>query len=827
MLRNTLAQLRANVGRVSAAALAIVLGVAFVAATLVFTGTFERATVRAAAAPELAADLVVDSDGGEGFEDDSAQRVAGVPGVAAAEFRYSTSAETAWAGGNGYSSVFVVPADPRLHWFSLAEGGLPGPDDEVALDVVAARNAGLKVGDTITAKTLSYAAGGEVRTDLKVSGLVDTGRTLVTGGGTPTLFAAPALMERLELNSATAVDVLVDDGADAETVRSAITAAMGPGFDVRTGEERAAETAEQLGPISAVINAILLPFAGIALFVAGFVIINTFSILLAQRSRQYALLRCVGASRGQIRGSALLEAVIIGAVASVLGTLVGVLAAAVVGWPLGLTKSPVDFGSLGISALSLVLPPVIGVVVTLLSALAPAGRATRVSPLAALRPVVQESTARRISIVRLVFALVLFGLGAALLLGGAFGGSLALAVPGAMITAIGVLLWTPSLIPGVAKLFGALFRFTGPTGVLATGNAVRNPYRAASTSTALMIGVGLIVLLVTGTATAQETARSRIDEQYPVDAILTSESGQIAPELLAKAESVQGVAESATLRAADVQVDYSDYRVLGIDPAAFGRIARHGGDVLRPGTALMNPTDLEYSDVKAGQQLQIPGPNGRTVSVELVSSELAENNQIVLAESDLATIAPDAPVGAVWMRADDSVDTKVFVDGLTSFYLSSGGGAVKLAGAAPMRAQVDTVLDIMLSIVTGLLGVAVIIAVVGIANTLGLSVLERGRESALLRALGLTRGQLRGTLALEAILLALVGAVLGSALGILFAWAGSAALFGQIGFESTFQVPFGRVGLVLLCALLAGVVASVLPARRAAKAAPAAALSDE
>ncbi|QUH03311.1 ABC transporter permease [Saccharopolyspora erythraea] len=825
MLQNTLNQLRANVGRVSAAALAIVLGVAFVAATLVFTGTLESSTSRAVAAPELAADLVVGTES-ESFRTGDAQKVGQVPGVAVSQFRYNDNAETFWNGGSGYSSVFVVPPDPRLQWFSLAEGRLPGAGNEVALDSVAARGAGLGVGGTITARTLSYGTG-EVQTEFRVTGLVDTGRTLVTGGSTPSLFAAPAKLEELGLVSVGGIDVLVDEGADVETVRSAIGEAMGPGFSVKTGEQRAKEAADQLGPMSAVINAMLLPFSAIALFVAGFVIVNTFSVLFAQRSRQYALLRCVGASRSQIRGSALLEALIIGAVASVVGTAFGVFVAAVVGWPLGLTKSAVDFGSLGITAASLLVPPVVGVLVTLLAALAPAGRATRVSPLAALRPVVETSVARRMGRVRLVFALVLTVIGLALLLAGAFGGSLAMAVPGALLAAIGVLLWTPSLIPAVATLFGGLFRFAGPTGVLATGNAVRNPYRAASTSTALMIGVGLIVTLLTGTATAQETATARVDERFPVDAMVMSETGALPPEVVQKARNLDGVAAAMELRAADVEIDYSSHRVFGADPAKFRDIARHGGDALKPGTALMNPTDLEYSDVKAGEQLRIPARDGGTVAVRLVASDLAQDDQIVLAESDLAKIAPDTQVSAVWLRADDSVDTKVFVDNLSGFYSGSGGGSVQLSGAAPMRAQIGTVLDIMLSVVTGLLGVAVIIAVVGIANTLGLSVLERGRESALLRALGLTRGQLRGTLAFEAVLLALVGALLGAVLGVLFAWAGATALFGQLGFESSFHVPFGRLLLVLGCAVLAGVLASVLPARRAAKAAPAEALSDE
>ncbi|NYH79165.1 putative ABC transport system permease protein [Actinopolyspora biskrensis] len=857
MLRNTLLQLRSNLGRVSAAGLAIVLGVAFVAASLVFAGTMRSSMERMLSAPYLAADIVVSSNTmpGQGTtpgerkedQDERVDSIRRVDGVATASPRYEGYANGSWEKGQGAVQLNRLPQDQQLRWYELSEGEYPAERNQVVVNERAANSEGISPGDTIEVEGFGspYAssAGGEqqepTKTEVTVSGLVDTGRTLLTGSGRPTLFASPGMLREFETSGYTEIDMVVASGADTQAVLDGVRAVVPENAEVRTGEQAAERQVEQFSASASVaLNAALLPFGAIALFVAGFVIVNTFSVLHAQRRRQYALLRCVGATRGQIRRSALAEALIIGVVSSVIGTALGILAVPAVGWPIGLTDSPADLGALGMTPWAFVVPLLAGVLVTFLAALAPAARAIRVPPLAALRPVADEQSARRIGRVRLVLAVVLTALGGALLFGGAVLGVVLLAAVGAAIAAVGVLLFTPTLIPAVAKLIGRLFRVFGPTGVLATGNAVRNPYRASSTSTALMIGVGLLVVLMTGAATAERSAVAEIDRNMPVDAQVSSASrdGAVPDGLAANVRAMEGTASSAELSGARTGIDTGEevgtpsgkmpVQLLGVDPAKLSEVARHGGDTLEQGKVLVNPDFMSSLGWSDGQRVELSaGP--RPITVRVAESEFDGYNKLLLSETDLRATGLETKPMAVWARASAEADLQQYASDLQEISGTDGDSALSVGGAAPSRASVMQVLNVMLLVLTGLLGVAVIIAVVGIANTLGLSVIERGRESALLRALGLTRGQLRGTLALEAILLALVGAVLGAVLGVVFAWGGVAAVLGQTQVPVALAVPWWQVALVLACSIPVGILASVLPARRAVRAVPAAALAEE
>ncbi|WP_019855612.1 ABC transporter permease [Actinopolyspora mortivallis] len=856
MLRNTLLQLRHNLGRLSAAGLAIVLGVGFVAATLVFTGTMQASVRHMVAAPNLAADVVVTAPSlrsdGDVPQRERLRRIRQTEGVAAAVPRTESYASAGWHGERNFVELSRLPDQPSLRWYDLVKGSYPGSGNEVVVSQRAAESAGLEPGDEITLSRLGRAPSAQEDTaeppperTARISGLVDIGGSLLTGTSQATVFAPGELLRSLEATEYDRIDLLLDDGAETTAVTERLKEKLPDRYtQVRTGRQQADFEVERFsGSLSTALNSVLLPFGAIALFVAGFVIVNTFSVLHAQRSRQYALLRCVGATRGQIRRSALFEALLVGLVTSVIGTAFGVLVSAVVGWPLGLTDSPVDFGSLGVTPLALVVPVVAGMLVTFLASLAPAARAMRVSPLAALRPVPDEQVSRRVGRVRLVFAAVLTVLGGGLLLFGATGASLGMAVPGGILAVVGVLLFTPTLIPAVARAFGRVLRLFGPPGTLAGGNAVRNPYRASSTSTALMIGVGLIVALVTGTASARISANREVDQNYPVDVkISTREYGGTVPaSVRQRLESLEGTASTAALAGTTFEVERPEgnlpegvdpeemssvtFRALGIDPAELAEVSRHGAQQLRSGTMLVDETLLTPTGWSEGDRVELPVGDG-SGTFRVVVSDLVDSG-VLLTRSDLAATGVETHTAALWARADTDASMREYTSELRSMERDSASTPVNVTGAVLTRAQYTQVLDTLLLIVSGLLAVAVIIAVVGIANTLGLSVLERGRESALLRALGLTRGQLRGTLALEAVLLALVGTVLGAVLGVLFAFGGVAALLGQAGLPVSFAVPWARLLLVVACAVPAGVLASVLPARRAARAQPAAALSEE
>ncbi|SDK45595.1 putative ABC transport system permease protein [Actinopolyspora mzabensis] len=860
MLRNTLLQLRHNIGRLTAAGLAIVLGVGFVAATLVFTGTMQSSVRHMVAAPNLAADVVVDDQMArvaEGNENDKRQqrlrKVRDTEGVDVAVPRTESYANASWKGERYSVELNRLPEQQALRWYELAEGSYADAADEVVLSERAADSANLSPGDTLTLQQPRYVSAREEESEkappkreVTVSGLVDIGSNVLTGGSRITVFAPQGLLNQLGTTEYRAIDLLLADGADTSAVLDRLRGKLDAGqyVKVRTGQQQADYAVKLFsGRVAVALNAVLLPFGAIALFVAGFVIVNTFSVLHAQRSRQYALLRCVGATRGQIRRSALFEALLVGLVTSVIGTVFGVLVSATVSWPLGLTDSPVDFGALGITPLALTAPVAAGLLVTFLASLAPAARAMRVAPLAALRPVPDEQASRRIGRARLVSAVVFTVAGAGFLLGGALLGSMTMAVPGGLLAVVGVLLFTPTLIPAVARAFGYLMRSLGPTGTLASGNAVRNPYRASSTSTALMIGVGLIVLLLTGTASARNGANEQIDQRYPVDVkIVAEERGQPVPEGVGqRLAALEGTAATAALSGASFEMERPEtsmpegasredippatFRAMGIAPAKLAEVSRHGAEKLQRGTALVPSNILDSWGWSEGDRVELPiGESSATF--RLASTDLIRSG-FLLTRSDLAATGAETDTTEIWARATSDTYTPSYTGELNSLAEESTSTPIDLGGAVQKRAQFTQVLDTLLLIVTALLAVAVIIAVVGIANTLGLSVLERGRESALLRALGLTRGQLRGTLALEAVLLAVVGTVLGALVGVLFAFGGVAAMFENIGLPVSFAVPWARLLLVIACAIPAGVLASVLPARRAAKAQPAAALSEE
>ena len=810
--------------RLISAAVAVVIGVAFLAASLALLTTAQRGMEDAVAAGVRDADLVLTVEG-EGISTEGYDDAAALDAVA------SVRGETVVSGGRTPQD-WVVGAPVPAAGVTLLEGRMPAAAGEVVVNADLAED--VPVGETLelAGEALEDAGAPDVTT-VEVVGVADFGDTDPMLSFGPAFAADDATLRQVE-PELTYGSVMVDlvDGADDPAAREALLAAV-PGADLQTGAEAAADRVARLTGGTNVVGAILLGFGAVALLTAAIVIANTFTITLAQRTSELALLRAVGATKRQVRSLVVLEAVVLGLVSSAVGVGVGLLAGTGLlslgrrfdlGIPLpeGLALTPVVLG----------VPLLVGLLVTVLASLWPAARATRVSPLAALRPVGPSGDRHRVGRVRVGLAVLLVGAGVAAMVHAATSRDMVVGVLGGVVSFVGVLVAAVVLVPAAVRLLGLGARVAGVPGRLAVDNAVRNPGRAAATSAALVVGVTLITMTSVGAATGQRTAMGEIDESYSVDLVLSAGAEYLddgtdrldaLPVPADTADRVRAVEGVSTARVADTayltlgEEMGGGTAAVGIDPARDGDLVRGGEQLasLVPGTVGMSGAMLVMYALEPGDLVEVAGPGG---SAELEVVPFALGYDLAVNVADLATLGGDAVApGAVLVRLAEDVDV---ADAMGAVADVADESSLQVSGSAAERAVVTQVLDVLVLVTTALLGVAVLIAVVGIANTLSLSVLERHREHALLRGLGLTRGQMRSMLLVEGVLLALVSALVGLGLGLGYAALGVQTILPE-GVPVQLAVPWGRVGIIVGVALLAGVLASVLPARRAVRVSPA------
>lgn len=870
MLRTTLAQMAAHRGRLVAAGLAVVIGTAFVAATILASGLLRGTVTAAVSASYQGADVVVT---GGPLEDPVVARAGAADLVAAAEGQRRAFVDLVTGGRSDFATVVSAPQSPQLRGgVAVVAGELPAGPGGVAVDEGLADQLGLGVGDAVAVRWTTYGPAQEVaapdgqgvvtenrtvvRTDeVVVSGLLAerndlTGRAGRVLGDPADVAAWSVLDDGGAPGQLDQVLVVGDEGAAPEQVRASVAAALGTGTSVLTAEQQTERTVDDFTGTDRLLTAVLLAFATVAVFVAGIVVTNTLAVLVAQRRRELALLRCVGATRSQVRRTVLLEAAVLGLVSSLagvaLGTALAQAAASVVSrLDLGFATPP----TVALSWVSVLVPLVVGTGTTVVAALAPARAATRVAPLAALRPDLPVGAGGRAPVLRLVLtALLVLGGGGLLVVGGVLGtdggagvAPLALGVVGGAVSFTGVLVGAPVLLPPVLRVLGwAAARAGGVPTRLAADNTVRNPRRAAVTASALLIGVTLVTLMTVGTASVQATIEAQLDAEHPVDITVGSTGvdaglGATTPVDPAVLAAVAGVADQGrvsepvalpgTTASAPAAAPEAAWPVLGVDPDAASGVVRDPALLagLADGTVLV-PRYLR-GVLSPGQVLVLEGPGG-ALEAEVVMTRLPLE-ALVVTPADLARLDPAAGTGLLWVDVPDGGDDQAALEAVQDAVATAAveGPGTPVDGAVVQRGDITDALDAMLGIVLALLGVAVVIALIGVSNTLSLSVIERTRESALLRAMGLTRGQLRRTLAVEGLLLAGVGALVGVVLGTGYGWAGTVTVFGEA-LDTRLALPWERLGLVVGVALLAGLLASVLPAQRAVRTPPAAALGE-
>ena len=891
MLKLALSQLRAAPRRYVSVLLAILIGVTFLASAML-VGSSSNATLRDSlgstysradlvvvpsqndfeasdalgrlAGPPATSDTVTDENGDPVSDLGALQDVDGVaeahPSVAAGagltlpQNIVDSGQEGTYTSTSDFAMVAPVPQNSAMIPESLAEGAYPAVDsnDEITVDAATAERLKLSVGDQTTLQLPTFAedTGEESSQGLAVTIVGITERSSNPFSiGAAQLYSGTDLFSSLNLQpfpgeeapteySTTADYVLIDvaDGASPATVAAAVQDRLdqaGVNATVDTPDAAAqAQVADLAG--SNVFVYILAGFAIIALIVTMLVISNTFSVLVAQRTRQLALQRVLGATRAQVRGAVLTEALLVGLVGSVLGV---ALASGLVA---GLVAIGRSFE--GMAAITFAMDPVslsivilIGIVMTVIASLVPAARATRVSPLAAMRPVDDATVGSRAGIFRLVVGGLLTLAGVGLLVLGAAQGELLIAVGGGALSFIGLLMLAVLFVPGAVYSVGGLVRATGVPGRMAQLNSVRNRSRTTATATALLVGTTLVAMMLTGGKIAQDQADSVLGANYPVDLY-----AQLNPENVSGLDDAEQVAEQiaavehveGALALPQVATLEDGISVFAIDPDDADTFAASlpaaDREALRETGTLVAPSWVAEN---LGNTVTVPGASGAETEVTTHGTEASSLDALVSLETaEQLGLNPqdgiEAGISLLWINVSDDLN----MDSLNELIADIGQAAditpESISGPVAERILYTQIIDMMLLIVTALLAVSVLIALIGVANTLSLSTIERTRENSLMRALGLTKQGLRGMLAMEAVLVSGVAALIGSVLGVVYGWFGAQTVFGELRVDSGLtqlvpvSVPWLNLLAILAVAVLAGLLASVAPARRAVKLQP-------
>ena len=805
-----LASMRVHARRYVAAVVAVVIGVAFVVTTGAVASAARDGMVAGVEAAYSGADVVV--SGIDGNQADTLLRAAASSGADAALLGWV--GRPASRDGEllaGSVDIGVMPGSPELRWQEVLEGRFPEHRGEAVVDDNAAKSYDVTVGDEL------QLGDGASAVEATVVGIVDSPSSLVYSSvylSWPDLrqWAGEVYVDSVAWNGTGSVD----------DQRSAIAGHV-DGALVQPRDEFVQERQAQVTNGVDVLAILLLLFAAIALFVAVLVIANTFSILFAQRRRDLALLRCVGVTRRQLRRSVRLEALVLGAAASALGLLVGTgLGHGLVALARTLAPSA-TIGDVGLSPGWYVGGFAVGLLATVVAAWLPTRRATAVSPLAALHPQGGLDLRSGAGRFRVALGVGLLAVGVALLALSMASHEPLVMLVGGMACFTGILLLGPVIVPALIRAASPLTAWAlGPAGRLAADNAVRDPRRTAATTASLLVGVTLTTAVLTGMASSRQAVDEDLDLSYPVDATLTASKAPLSDAVLDAVADVPDVEEILALRGtvATLADGVGLLPLLAADDVE--RVAHGSPPLADPGpNEVFVPYEL-LGERFGGDPIRVT-VGDRSERLTIRSGE-GWGDAAVVAPDTLDRLSDDSDLRAVWVRAADGADADDLAGDLGAVAVPADA---EVSNQLAKRDYVLLQLDIVLIAVLALLGIAVVIALVGIGNTLGLSVLERAREHALLRALGLTRRQLRWMLTAESVLLSLVATVLGTAVGVAFGWVGVHVLVGSLIEEVPVVVPFGQLAVVVVLAAAAGLLACLAPARRATRVAPAAGLSSD
>ncbi|MEU3283436.1 MULTISPECIES: ABC transporter permease [Streptomyces] len=847
VLKTSMRNFFAHKGRMALSAVAVLLSVAFVCGTLVFTDTMNTTFDKlfAATSSDVTVSAKDASDTGETTSDTGRPpvipagalgKVRSAQGVKAAEGTvFSTSVTVVDADKDSLSPSSGAPTivgswnanDART--MKITSGAAPHGSGQVMVDEDTADKHHLGLGDEIG---VISALGTHTA---KISGIA---AFQVTNPGAAIFYLDTPTAQRTLVGATdvfTNVNVTAAAGVSDAQLKKNVTAALGGAYKVQTAKETADANQASVGDFLNVMKYAMLGFAGIAFLVGIFLIINTFSMLVAQRTREIGLMRAIGSSRKQVNRSVLVEALLLGVVGSVLGVGAGV------GIAVGLMKLMGQMGmhlstdDLTVAWTTPVLGLVLGVVVTVLAAYLPARRAGKVSPMAALRDAHAPADARA-GLVRAVIGLVLTGAGGYALYVAANAdkasdGSLWLGL-GVVASLIGFVVIGPLLAGGVVRVLGAvLLRVFGPVGRMAERNALRNPRRTGATGAALMIGLALVACLSVVGSSMVASATDQLDKTVGTDFIIQSDSGQVVtPQAVQAIKNTRGLERITEYKTLDANLTTPDGKVSkdetinAADPTyakdlRTKTVAGDLADAYRPDSMSVFEGFAKDHGIKLGSTVSVAFKDGRTA--KLTVRAITSDDVVIDKGAMYASIA----TAARYVPADRMpLDQLVFAtakEGQQDAAYTSLKSALHDYPQYTVRDQTDykqalkDQIGQLLNLIYGLLALAIIVAILGVVNTLALSVVERTREIGLMRAIGLSRRQLRRMIRLESVVIALFGALLGLGLGM--GWGATAQQLLALEGLKVLDIPWPTIIGVFIGSAFVGLFAALVPAFRAGR----------
>ncbi|AKA04270.1 ABC transporter [Streptomyces noursei ZPM] len=832
MFRTALRNVLAHKARLLMTVLAVMLGVAFVSGTLVFTSTLSDALQASSRKGFDNVDVAIQRGGARAdaapgtrsaLDAKLLDRAAHLPGAASATG--TVSGFTAIADksgamiGNGFStsgSNYFPGHDGTDARYPMRSGTAPKGPHEFALDARTADRGGYKVGDTVR-----ISVDGPVR-EQKLTGVFTTDDGAVGAGGSlalfdtataQQLFAAPGQFDEIDIKAA--------PGTSQTALKDAVEKVLPHGAEATTGRALADEQAKMIAQSMDGMKTGLLAFAAISLFVGVFIIANTFTMLVAQRTKELALMRAVGASRRQVTRSVLTEAFVVGAVAAVVGLAAGVGIGAGLRALVNATGATVPDGPLVVSPSTIVIALVVGIVVTVLAAWLPGRRAAKIPPVAAMNSVHATATTKSLVVRNTIGALFAgTGTAAVLVATGMSDGKTTMGA-GAALLLIGVFVLTPLLSRPLIALASPVLRLFGISGVLARQNAVRNPRRTAATASALMIGLTLITGLTVIAGSVQQGIDKMATSALKADYVVSMASrSPLSPDVAKKLATADGVTASSPLRNSPSRIGGDVEYLTGVNGKDFGKLTQLDFTAGSLGTlhgdrAVVDDRLAKEKGWHPGSRVPVTFEDGKQGTLTI--GGVYQGNQVIRGLLlDNGTLAP---------HQKHATDMQVMVKTAHGATPEAKDSLVKALGKNPAITIADKkdvsnaiaqTFTLLLNMVYGLLAMAVIVAVLGVINTLAMSVFERSQEIGMLRAIGLDRRGIKRMVRLESLVISLFGGVLGIGLGAFFGWAAGELIGGSL---PTYELvmPWGRMGVFLAVAALVGVLAALWPARRAAK----------
>jgi putative ABC transport system permease protein len=818
--------------------LAIVLGVMMVTGTYVLTDTIDRSFDEIFTESNEGIDAIVTTreavepqDGQvPPFPESILQETRATDGVAAAEGGIGDQqvsiigADGEPLGGSGAPSFGFSAGSDRFDPLTY-EGEKPAADDEVVIDKQSAESEGYEIGDAVRL------AGKEAASEYTLVGIATLGEVESFGGAS---FAVLTLPEAQRITGKEGeldqVAAAAEEGVAPEELVRNLSEALPRSVEAETGAENTESQQEDVGEFIGFLTTALLIFAGVALFVAAFLIFNTFSITVAQRTREFGMLRTLGANRRQIIGSVVLEAMLIGLGASVLGFALGVLFADALQSLFEALEIDLPATGRVIEGRTVIVALLVGTLVTVVAALIPAARATRVPPVAALREgAVRESPSgsRRRGAIGVVLSIAGIGLMVLGLSGTLDPGEVWIGA-GAAAVFFGITLLSPRLVRPMASLVGRpLERLRGLPGRLARENAVRNPGRTAATAAALMIGLALVSFVAVFAAGLRASIDSAIDKVFASDLILANTDGfSDIPERSGEAiAGIDGVQTVSPYRFTEAKVKGAGDGFLSlVEPETVGAVLElEWSDGSAETLAGLGPTDAVIDEkwgrdngFAVGDEFEATASSGKKITYEArgtYQDNADFTGDFVASDVNAPAYGEASSVTNQLIALSEGADVDAVRSEIDAV-LERDFPTIESQNQQELKDSIGAQLDTLLGAVYGLLLLAVIVSLFGIVNTLALSIYERTRELGLLRAVGMSRRQARRIVRYEAVITALIGAALGIVLGVVFAIIASRPLADE-GFE--LEIPIATLVILVVLAVIAGIVAAIGPARRASR----------